>query len=62
MLYQTNQQDEEPRRIWRDKQRYLANVMVALEADKLPEEERIHLRAVLDKCFDDITAPTPEPK
>ncbi|HZT42709.1 MAG TPA: hypothetical protein VFA07_11140 [Chthonomonadaceae bacterium] len=34
-----------------EEQRYLADVMEALEADRLSEEERTHLKRVLIRCF-----------
>jgi len=35
-------------------QRYLADVMEALEADRLSEEERTHLRRILMRCYSQV--------
>ena len=37
-----------------EEQRYLADVMDALEADRLSEEERAHLRRILTRCFGEV--------
>lgn len=36
--------------------RYLADVMAALEADRLSEEEQTHLRKILMRCYGEVAS------